>query len=188
MTIKRYLLWIWCKLPDSLFFKSKIRKYITYLISYKFQVGVLGLVLNNEGKLLLFKHSYFEGYKWGLPGGGAKHENLRTALEREISEESSFVVKADRLIAIVRESKRGLSFVFSCTFLQGNFQNKDGEVEAYGFFALDEFPAITVAHEIILRVLMQTEDEERSVPRDFRGYIDLSEHYSLIPPRQAQAN
>ena len=49
-------------------------------------VGVLGLVLDDGGRVLLVEHTYRSG--WYLPGGGVRRkEPLEAALRRELREE-----------------------------------------------------------------------------------------------------
>ena len=51
-------------------------------------LGVRALVLDQEGRIFLVKHSYVSG--WHLPGGGVERgETLRDALERELIEEGN---------------------------------------------------------------------------------------------------
>lgn len=51
-----------------------------------FSVGVRAIVVNDQGQVLLVRHSY--GRAWYLPGGGVdKKEHLPDALARELIEE-----------------------------------------------------------------------------------------------------
>ena len=54
-------------------------------------LGVRGLVIDDEGRVFLVKHSYVRG--WHLPGGGVEPgETLRQALARELREEGNIEI------------------------------------------------------------------------------------------------
>ena len=63
-------------------------------------LGVRGVVLDMEGRVLLVEHSYLPG--WHLPGGGVERgEDAETALAREMAEEGGVRLTAPaRLVSI----------------------------------------------------------------------------------------
>jgi ADP-ribose pyrophosphatase YjhB (NUDIX family) len=88
--MKSFLLKIWKALPNS----EILRGSLVWLITQKFLVGVVGVVLNDVGQILLVKHTYREKYPWGLPSGWLKRgEQPMEALKREIKEETGYVAK-----------------------------------------------------------------------------------------------
>jgi ADP-ribose pyrophosphatase YjhB (NUDIX family) len=88
--MKSFLLKIWKALPTS----EILRGSLVWLITQKFLVGVVGVVLNDVGQILLVKHTYREKYPWGLPSGWLKRgEQPMEALKREIKEETGYVAK-----------------------------------------------------------------------------------------------
>ena len=66
--MKSFLLKIWKALPTS----EILRGSLVWLITQKFLVGVVGVVLNDVGQILLVKHTYRGKYPWGLPSGWLK--------------------------------------------------------------------------------------------------------------------
>lgn len=57
-----------------------------WFVTRPFSVGVLGMVVDPEGRVLLVEQTYRDG--WYLPGGGVrKREGLDEALRRELREE-----------------------------------------------------------------------------------------------------
>lgn len=57
-------------------------------------MGVRGLVIDAQRRVLLVRHSYVGGY-W-LPGGGVEHgETLLDALTRELREEGNIVLEGE---------------------------------------------------------------------------------------------
>jgi len=65
-------------------------------------LGVRGIVLNDNGHVLLVRHTYVGG--WHLPGGGVERgETMHEAIEKEIWEETNIRSGSDpRLFAMYR--------------------------------------------------------------------------------------
>ena len=68
---------------------------ILRLFNTRFLVGVVGVIDDGEGGVLLFHHTYRKKYPWGLPGGWIKKgEHPEQALPREIREESGLTIES----------------------------------------------------------------------------------------------
>ena len=112
------------------------------LFQDQFLVGVTGVILNDKKEILLFKHTY-RSHSWSLPGGYLKAgEHPREGLEREIKEESGFVVSVDESLKIRtdRDTAR-LDICYIGVFIGGDFVATH-EVSEYGFFAFDKLPLL----------------------------------------------
>lgn len=108
----------------------------------QFLVGVTGIIFNDRNEVLLFQHTYRE-HAWSLPGGYMKAgEHPREAIEREIKEESNFVVSADEALK-TRTDRDGarLDLCYMGKFIGGEF-TASHEVSAYGFFSQDTMPLL----------------------------------------------
>ncbi len=106
-------------------------------------VGVRLLAVE-EGKVLLVRHTYLDG--WYLPGGGVQAgETLREAICREADEEVGAVLQELRLFGVYSNFFEGKSdhiVVFVCEdFSWRNARNR--EIERVNCFALDELPEET---------------------------------------------
>lgn len=108
----------------------------------QFLVGVTGIIFNKKDEILLFKHTY-RSHAWSLPGGYMKSgEHPRESLEREIKEESGFVVSVDEPLKTRtdRDAAR-LDMCYIGVFIGGDFKASH-EVSAYGFFTQNNLPLL----------------------------------------------
>jgi ADP-ribose pyrophosphatase YjhB (NUDIX family) len=112
-------------------------------------LGVRALVIDEEGRIFLVKHSYVSG--WHLPGGGVEAgETLADALARELREEGNIEITAPpRLHGLFfnnRASRRDHVALFVVrAFRQSAVPVPDREIVAHGFFAADALPNDTTA-------------------------------------------
>lgn len=124
------------------------------LLQDTFLVGVTGIILNEKKEVLLFKHVY-RSHSWSLPGGYMKlGEHPREALEREIKEESNFVVSIDDYVKIQTDRKSPrLDICYKGVLIGGTFI-KSSEISTYGFFSIENLPLLRknqlfLIHEIL---------------------------------------
>jgi len=116
-----------------------------WFVARPFSVGVLGLVVDDEGRILLVEQTYRSG--WYLPGGGVgRKEALDAALRRELREEVGVEpTEAPRLHGIYwnfAESKSD----YVAVFVVEHWERKPAgsiEIARDAFFAPDELPEDT---------------------------------------------
>ena len=137
--MKSILLKIWkaLKLPTGL------QLFAMRQINDQFLIGVTGIIFNNDGKILLVKHTYRDEDNWSLPGGYIKaKEHPKEGLEREVEEECGAIISADRRLKIRtdRHSSR-LDIVYVGTYMGGELKNSD-ETETAGFFDFNTLPVL----------------------------------------------
>jgi len=102
------------------------------------------VILERDGKVLLVKHTYRDG--WFLPGGGVKRgETLEQAARREVSEEVGVQTKTMCLHGVyfnTSEYKSDHIGVFSCAdfVLSGKM---DYEIACCAWFSFDKLPVST---------------------------------------------
>ena len=106
-------------------------------------IGIRGLVVDDEGKVLLVRHSYGVP-AWHLPGGGVKRrESIEQALHRELREEAGVTATAPvRLLGTYTNLREGKSDHISVFVVEhwSRGESHDAEIAATGFFALDALP------------------------------------------------
>lgn len=163
---------IWKFLPLSKSLQLKIMR----LFQDQFLVAVTGVIFNEKNEVLLFKHTYRQ-IPWNLPAGYMKAgEHPQEALEREIEEESGFVISIEERLKIRtdRETAR-LEICYLGYFIGGEFQ-PSREVSESRFYSMENLPLlpkkeiriINSAYQTHLRLLQKvTPDFPSSIKRFF---------------------
>lgn len=133
---------ILAKIWKALHLPKGLQLFVMRFTQDQFLVGVTGVIFNEKNEVLLFKHRY-RSHAWSLPGGYLKGgEHPREGLEREIKEESGFVVSVDESLKTRtdREEAR-LDMCYIGVFIGGEFK-PTAEVSEYGFFSQDKLPLL----------------------------------------------
>ena len=104
-------------------------------------VGVFAAIFDEHGRILCVKRDYGDRSST-LPGGGVEPgESPLAALEREVREESGYVVRAGGLIGVYATPwKDDLALCFAATILDRGPWAANTEITAVGFFARDSLP------------------------------------------------
>jgi 8-oxo-dGTP diphosphatase len=139
--MKSILTWLWGRLPLG----KQLRNRLVWLLSPKYTVGVVGLVRDNEGRVLLLRHTYRRRSPWGVPGGGLQPgETLEDCLRREIFEETGMRVEVKRLLSAGAHTDRKLvDMIFDCRPLPGESLagfKPNAEIADARFFHPTDFP------------------------------------------------
>jgi 8-oxo-dGTP pyrophosphatase MutT (NUDIX family) len=108
-------------------------------------LGVRGLVVDAEGRVLLVRHSYMPG--WHLPGGGVEPgQTLAEALADELAQEANIALTGSSTFlgfyfnaAVSRRDHVGVFVVRD--FRQTGPRAPDREIREARFFARDALPA-----------------------------------------------
>lgn len=127
-----------------------IQLFVMRISQDQFLIGVTGIILNDKNEILLFKYNYRQT-EWGLPGGFIKaKEHPQEALEREIEEESGFIVSVDEELKIRtdRETAR-MDIGFLGKLMGGEFR-KSAEVVDAKFFAFDDLPLLISKNQLFI--------------------------------------
>jgi len=106
-------------------------------------LGVRGVVVDPEGRILLVEHTYIPG--WHLPGGGVERgEPAIDALGRELEEEAGVkLVGAPRLVSIHSNHRRFRGdhvLVYLVQTWTPTPATSRGEIHQIGWFARDRLP------------------------------------------------
>lgn len=110
-------------------------------------LGVRGLVLDDQRRVLLVRHTYVHGFY--LPGGGVEsRETLVDALGRELHEEANVLLDEPPELFGMYFNRRFSARDHVALYVVRSFRiteprAPDREIAEAGFFALDALPADT---------------------------------------------
>lgn len=113
-----------------------------------FSIGVGALVLRND-KVLLIRRAHHPGKGvWTNPGGYCEQrETIDVSVEREVLEETGVSAKVIDIRAIRDQSRdtHNLYVAFAMEYVSGEPVADELEVDAAGFFSLEEMAQMNVA-------------------------------------------
>jgi ADP-ribose pyrophosphatase YjhB (NUDIX family) len=126
-----------------------VSRLITFsaLFARPMTLGVRGLVIDADGRVLLVRHTYVPGYY--LPGGGVERgETMIGALARELSEEANITFdEPPSLFGVYLNSRVSardhVALYVVRAFRQEGPRAPDHEIAEADFFALDALPSET---------------------------------------------
>jgi 8-oxo-dGTP pyrophosphatase MutT (NUDIX family) len=106
-------------------------------------LGVRGVALDGEGRVLLVRHTYVEG--WFFPGGGVESgETALEALAREMAEEAGVAIgAAPTLVGVFANAPQFHNdhvLLYRIDDWTPCPTHSDGEIAERGFFAPDALP------------------------------------------------
>jgi 8-oxo-dGTP diphosphatase len=156
--MKKVLLQIWRILPPWM------EHIASAIIRPSYRVVVGAILFNEQGQILLCRHTYRRRYPWGLPGGDIKFgEDPADAVRRELWEETGLSVQVAKLLCV--ESSKEVHRViltYLCTGISGTFIPNE-EVSMIRYFDTGELPAFPREQQGTLdRALLILKKERRS--------------------------
>lgn len=118
----------------------------------RFTAGVVGIVLNERGEVLLVEHVFHAPDRWGLPGGWMeRNEPPHKALQRELREELGLHVSVLDPV-LVEQGAHGahLDIAFTCR-AENQVQHLSAELLEYRWTPLDALPPLPPFHRAAVR-------------------------------------
>lgn len=121
------------------------------IVRPRFRVGVVALVFDEVGKILLFKHTYRK-FAWGIPVGGLEYnEQPEHGVAREFFEESGITIEVEQLL-LADSSKydRHISLIYLCKIVDGEFR-ESYEVSEMKYFDVNDLPQMLFDEKDLIR-------------------------------------
>lgn len=133
---------------------SGMKLFVNRRLNTSFLVGVLGVVRNERGEVLVLRHTYRPSTPYGVPGGWLKRgEAPGEALAREIFEETGLRVECGRVLRVGSyERPTRLEVWLDCELVGGEFR-PSAEVSEARFVGLDSLPPLLPAQRELLSSL-----------------------------------
>jgi 8-oxo-dGTP diphosphatase len=126
---------LWRALP------SRVRRWSMRATQTRFTVTAGAVIFNDEGHVLLLKHSFRAGSGWGIPGGFLEAgEHPEQALRRELHEEIGLEVRQVEIFT-ARSFKRSqqVEILFRCR-ANGAVKPQTIEIEQAQWFSVHSLP------------------------------------------------
>jgi 8-oxo-dGTP diphosphatase len=145
--IRRILQWIWLQ-PWPAPMRRALSNVaatpgVRALLLPQFMVGVVGLISDDRGRILLLRHTYRTDFPWGLPTGFLEHgEQPDRALVREVSEETGLDVELTGLSGVFSDPTRPhIEVVYDGRALGGSFK-PSLEIDEIRFCGMEDLPSL----------------------------------------------
>jgi 8-oxo-dGTP diphosphatase len=119
----------------------------------KFRAAVAAMIFDEQGRVLLFKHTYRK-FEWGIPAGGLEYgEQPDRAIVREFFEETGMELQVEKLL-LAESSKEdhNISLIFLCKIASGTFK-ESSEISEMKYFDLNELPFMLFAEKKLIHLV-----------------------------------
>jgi 8-oxo-dGTP diphosphatase len=118
-----------------------------------FRAAVAAMIFDEQGRILLFKHTYRK-FEWGIPAGGLEYgEQPEKAIVREFFEETGMQIKVEKLL-LAESSKEdhNISLIFLCKIVDGAFK-QSFEISEMKYFNVNDLPQMLFAEKNLIRMV-----------------------------------
>jgi 8-oxo-dGTP diphosphatase len=120
----------------------------------KFRAAVAAIIFDEQGRILLFKHTYRK-FEWGIPAGGLEYdEQPEKAVVREFYEETGMQIHVEKLL--LAESSRedhNISLIYLCKIVSGTFK-ESSEISEMKYFDVNDLPFMLFAEKNLIYLVV----------------------------------
>lgn len=127
---------------------ARLAQVLVSWLQTRFTAGVVGVIANDRGEILVVEHVFHPQNPWGLPGGWlGRNEGPIAALERELKEELGLAV--DNMMPLIIESgyftRSHLDIAYFCRAI-GDVQGLSNELLNYRWNHPSSLPKMPPFH------------------------------------------
>ena len=142
---------IWRMLPN------RLNWWLLGIVHARFMVSVIGVIFDDDGRVLVLRHRFWNGQGWGLPSGYARNgETLEAALARELREETGYEIDDVRLLQVRSGRLPWIEVAFRARLTGGTRHLDSREILAAVFVAPEQLPAnIPVFYQDLIKQMVQ---------------------------------
>jgi len=117
----------------------------------RFRAAVATLIFNEEGQVLLFKHTYRK-LEWGIPAGSLEYrEQPADAIIREFFEETGMKLEIQKILTVVSAKEdHHLTVIYLSKIVGGEFKPSH-EISEMKYFHLHELPRMLYAERDLVQ-------------------------------------
>lgn len=152
---RRKIAQIFQKFPGIAGFLHKVYR----ITQPRFTVGVVGVVANEQGQILLVEH-VFHALPWGFPGGWINRgEDPAECARREIFEELALSVEIERLLLVRLTFPGHIDFAYLCR-TTGQIGKLSPELFSYAWFDPDKLPRLVDFHALVVQKFLEERSKE----------------------------
>ncbi|MDP2776834.1 MAG: NUDIX domain-containing protein [Anaerolineales bacterium] len=128
------------------------------IVRPRFRVAVAAMIFDEQGRVLLFKHTY-RIFEWGIPAGGLEHgEQPEKAIVREFYEETGMQIEAQKLfLAQSAKEEPNVSLIYLCKIVSGTFK-ESLEISEMKYFDVNDLPHMLFAEKNLIHVVAKSLD------------------------------
>jgi ADP-ribose pyrophosphatase YjhB (NUDIX family) len=128
-----------------------VARFIWRLKQPKFSAGVVGVMFNEAGQVLLVEHVFHPYAPWGLPGGWVdRDENPDEAVIRELREELELDAQIGPLLLAEVDFGNHLDLAYLC-YARGEVGELSKELLDYGWYGADTLPRLHRFHYVAIQ-------------------------------------
>lgn len=122
----------------------------------RFTIGVVGVLVNEVGHILIVEHVFHPQISWGLPGGWiGRNEEPAEAVVRELEEELQLNITVKQILYVEKPSKNHIDMAFLCES-SNSIGKLSNELLSYQWADPSQFPPLKKFHKKAIKIALNT--------------------------------